>query len=306
MKLGIMGLSPGNGHPYSWAAIFNGYDKEKMADCPFEVIPAYLAEEKPEAFGIEDAKVTHIWTQDRKTSEHVAGAALIENIVDKPEDMIGQVDGVLLARDDGENHLLHAKSFIEADVPLFIDKPLSDNLEDLREFIKYYEAGKKFLSCSSMRFAPAVQAVAADKSLGEIIHANATIGKYWRTYGIHIIEAVTAVMGDDIETVQNVGRPESEIVHLTFSGNRHATLQTFKRFKSAFNLSFFGDEKGTVVNTSNAFLGFKRTLASFVKYMKTDEPPFPWSHTVITSQVVVAGRISMAEDGRVVRLSEVK
>ena len=35
-KLGIIGLSPGNGHPYSWSAIFNGYSKEKMAAWPQE------------------------------------------------------------------------------------------------------------------------------------------------------------------------------------------------------------------------------------------------------------------------------
>ena len=26
LKLGIIGISNGNGHPYSWSAIFNGYD----------------------------------------------------------------------------------------------------------------------------------------------------------------------------------------------------------------------------------------------------------------------------------------
>ncbi|MDD5596811.1 MAG: hypothetical protein PHV82_02635 [Victivallaceae bacterium] len=52
--------------PYSWAAIFNGYDKNAMADWPFPVIPQYFGERKPEDIGICDAKVTHIWTQDRK------------------------------------------------------------------------------------------------------------------------------------------------------------------------------------------------------------------------------------------------
>ena len=42
-RLGAIGLSPGNGHPYSWAAIFNGYDTASMADCPFPAIPEYLA-----------------------------------------------------------------------------------------------------------------------------------------------------------------------------------------------------------------------------------------------------------------------
>lgn len=30
IRLAILGLSPGNGHPYSWSAMFNGYDKELM------------------------------------------------------------------------------------------------------------------------------------------------------------------------------------------------------------------------------------------------------------------------------------
>ncbi len=35
LKLGIMGLNEGNGHPYSFAAIFNGYDEGALAECPF-------------------------------------------------------------------------------------------------------------------------------------------------------------------------------------------------------------------------------------------------------------------------------
>ncbi len=41
LTLGIIGSSSGNGHPYSWSAIFNGYDKSLMNDCPFDVIPKY-------------------------------------------------------------------------------------------------------------------------------------------------------------------------------------------------------------------------------------------------------------------------
>src|SRR3990172_8944646 len=102
-KLGVIGMSPGNGHPYSWSAIFNGFDKKKMSKCPFPVIPQYLGEQDPETMCIEDAKVTHVWTHDRKVSEDIAGASLIPHVVDEMSDMIGEVDGVLLARDDGEN-----------------------------------------------------------------------------------------------------------------------------------------------------------------------------------------------------------
>ena len=42
LRLGIMGMSEGNGHPYSWSAIFNGYNSLEMEDCGFPVIPEYL------------------------------------------------------------------------------------------------------------------------------------------------------------------------------------------------------------------------------------------------------------------------
>ena len=30
LKIGILGMTEGNGHPYSWSAMFNGYTKEYM------------------------------------------------------------------------------------------------------------------------------------------------------------------------------------------------------------------------------------------------------------------------------------
>ena len=29
IRLGLIGISKDNGHPYSWSAIINGYDKKK-------------------------------------------------------------------------------------------------------------------------------------------------------------------------------------------------------------------------------------------------------------------------------------
>ena len=88
LKLGILGMSDGNGHPYSWSAIFNGYDIPKMSKCPFPVIPKYLALQDFPRDSIKNARVTHIWTQDKKISEDIASSSLIENIVDNYIDII--------------------------------------------------------------------------------------------------------------------------------------------------------------------------------------------------------------------------
>ena len=38
----MLGMIAGNGHPYSWSAIINGYDRAAMARCPYAGIPVYL------------------------------------------------------------------------------------------------------------------------------------------------------------------------------------------------------------------------------------------------------------------------
>ena len=42
IKTGMIGISSGNGHPYSWSAIVNGYDEIEIKKCRFKVIPNYL------------------------------------------------------------------------------------------------------------------------------------------------------------------------------------------------------------------------------------------------------------------------
>ena len=132
LKLGIIGMNEGNGHPFSYSAMFNGFDPVALKKrCPFELIKKYLPEEHQNRNLIGDADVTHIWTQDISLSEDIAAVAKIPNIVTNYEDMIGKVDGIILARDDPWNHLEMARPFLAAQVPIFIDKQLTASKEDL-------------------------------------------------------------------------------------------------------------------------------------------------------------------------------
>ncbi len=304
-KLGIIGLSPGNGHPYSWSAIFNGYDRKQMAQCPFSVIPEYLNEQDSETLRIPDAKVTHIWTQDREMSERVAKASLIDNVVENMDDLIGKVDAVILARDDGENHLKMARPFIEEGIPVFIDKPLTDNYADLKEFAKYYKTGKLIMSCSSVRYSDGIVEIKENKDCGRIIHACAASPKLWRTYGIHAVEAVCAVMGYDIESVRNAGSEGAEVVIMKYPDNRSAVVETFKNIKQGGQI-YFGEKKAAAPRPTGAFQQFKLMLESFKIMLDTGKQPFDWKETVDTAKVIIAGRISLAEGGREVSLKELE
>ena len=49
INLAMLGMVEGDGHPYSWSAIINGYNKEYMKDCPYPVIPKYLDQQPAES-----------------------------------------------------------------------------------------------------------------------------------------------------------------------------------------------------------------------------------------------------------------
>ena len=58
IRLAMLGMVEGNGHPYSWSAIINGrYDMARMAECGYPSIPEYLGAQPKEALGIPGARV---------------------------------------------------------------------------------------------------------------------------------------------------------------------------------------------------------------------------------------------------------
>ena len=74
IRLAMLGMVDGNGHPYSWSAIINGkYDAKVMEECGYPVIPQYLGAQPPGALGIDGAEVTHVWCDDPAEARRVSG-----------------------------------------------------------------------------------------------------------------------------------------------------------------------------------------------------------------------------------------
>ncbi len=297
LKLGMVGMSEGNGHPYSWAAIVNGFDREAMASCPFPVIPQYLGAADEADFGVDDARVTHIWTQDRAISEHIARASKIEHISEKLEDMVGQIDGLLLARDDGENHLRMAAPFLDAGIPVFIDKPLTDNAADFVEFKKRHSQGQRMMSSSCFRYCKELIALRESGEAAQFKYATAYSPKYWRTYGIHILEGVRAVMGGGIEAVRDAGSDGRAQVQVRWQDGREALLEVIAGVAGPLAFQFHGPDKWVRVDSFDTFSMFKAQIAEFVGFVKTGKASFPLEETLELVSVVVAARESLANGG---------
>jgi len=187
INIGIIGLNEGNGHAFSYAAIFNGYNPEELEKrCPFELIKEYLPREHKNKNLLDSAKVTHIWTQDKQDSEDVAKVSLIPNIVDEYTDLIGKVDAVILARDDVENHLEMLKPFLEKKVPIFIDKQLVATKGELDEFIKLAGENYPFMAGSSARYTRDIEKAKASIAVESVLSIDGVSRESWMRYGHHL------------------------------------------------------------------------------------------------------------------------
>ncbi len=304
LKLGIVGLSQGNGHPYSWAAIVNGnYNETEMAKCGFAGIPIYLAANR-DTLGVQDAKVTHIWTQERKISEHIAKAALIDNVVDNLPDMIGKIDALMLTRDDAENHVAMAKSFIDADVPVFIDKPLAITTKDLEYFKQQVAKDKFIMSCSSMRYSAENQAARTEfGSFGSVELITAVGKKDWIKYGIHILEGIFALVDDPKAVcVKHISKSHKDIVYVEFETGLIATVHLFYDITPTFQISIFGQSGWKLIEYKNWYAMFKNNIIEFVRSVRQGGSRLDFSKTENLIRVLIAAGDSLENGGKTIIL----
>lgn len=307
IRLAMLGMIEGNGHPYSWSAIINGYDPAAMAKCPYAAIPKYLGAHPPETVRIEGARVTHIWTDDPADAPRVAAASLIESVVPRPEDVIGQVDAAIIATDDGDDHVRRARPFIEAGLPVFVDKPMAINVPDLRQFVRWHREGARILSNSGMRYAPEIREMAGRRAgLGELRWITSFTCKTWERYGIHALEAIQPLVGPGFESARTIHRGGSDIVHVAHRGGAQLTVAAIHDAFGSFGaVHLYGTQDQTAVTLRDTYGAFRGQLAAFIDFVRTGARPYPFEETVELMAALIAGIRSREAGGCPVAIEEI-
>ena len=308
IKLAMLGMTEGNGHPYSWSIIINGrYNAEALAKCPYAAIIDYISKQPKKTLGIQDVEVSHVWTDDPEDAKLVAKVAEIENIVEDPKEVIDYVDAVLVATDIGSEHVERCRPFVEANVPIFVDKPLCDNFSDLKIFQKWIEEGKPIISSSAMRYCKEFEPYhQSTYELGDLRYINVTMAKSWEKYGIHALETLYPIVGPGFTSIQNLGDKDRNIVHLHHSKGIDINIANVYDMLGGFGLvSLAGTKSGIQIKSTDTFYAFKKQLESYVHYLRTGLKPVPWEETNELMKLVAAGIKSKEEGGKKITLSEV-
>jgi predicted dehydrogenase len=303
IKIGMVGVSPGNGHPFSFSAIINGYDREGLANSGWDVIYEYVRRRDPSEVGFEEARVSHVWTQDAETTRKLQAACRIPHTVDDPHDFVGKVDAVIIARDDYDTHAPMALPLLEVGLPVFVDKPLTVDVEELSQFLPYLEQGK-LMSCSGLRFARELDEPRANiDAYGTIRYARGAVLNNWEQYGIHMLEALLHVLPGRPVSVTALKNAHDAFA-ITLSDGATLQIDALGRVPKTFQADIWGTDERSTHEINDNFTAFRRTLWRFVKMIRSGEPAINPDDTVDIIKTLIAGRRAKAT-GTPVKLNEI-
>jgi predicted dehydrogenase len=204
-------------------------------------------------------------------------------LVEKPTDMIGKVDGMLIEAVDGSVHFERAKPFLEAGIPCFIDKPFACSVADAKKIIEL--AAKKkvpLFSSSSLRYAPELVQAIEDGKQGKIVGAiSYGLGTTHERnpglfhYGIHAVEILYTAMGPGCQRVTCTHEAKVDVVTGHWKDGRVATVRANRDHGGgSYGVTLFAEKGATHLSVPTTYI-YRELLKKIVEFFKTGTSPLP-------------------------------
>lgn len=298
LRVAVVGLDgPGNGHPFSFSAIINGYNEGPMREAGWGVIADYLAKRSPDEFGIEGVQVTHAWTQDSEITRLLCASGRIPHACRELSELHQRdtIDAVLLARDDGHRHWEFAKPFLDLGIPVLVDKPLCTDLADFKRFEPYAKKGL-VLSASGMKYAPELSEIRGSAEDKNALVVRGVISNGWDRYAIHIIDGLLScttaeptsvwavpLSGDGVTAVIRTNTAQHWIITAGGDGTRVARFD------------WSGPFPHRSIDISSNFFMFRELLRTFVVQVKTGRAQRDFRELERSIQILVGAKESIEQ-----------
>jgi predicted dehydrogenase len=228
-------------------------------------------------------------------------------LVDKPAEMIGKVDGMLIESVDGTVHLERARPFLEAGIPCFIDKPFTCSAADAKKIIDLSEQKKApVFSSSSLRYAPELVDYIADPKPGKLIgctvHGPCSLspvpernaGLYH--YGIHPVEVLFTLMGPGCKRVTSIHEKDVDVVTGQWADGRVATVRGLRAGASGYGFTAFSEKAIRAVAIGTTLI-YRELLKRIVEFFKTGQSPVEPSTMIEIMAFIEAANRSGANHG---------
>jgi predicted dehydrogenase len=208
-------------------------------------------------------------------------------MVNRPEDMIGRVDGILIESQEGGVHLKRAQPFLEAGIPCFIDKPMACSAADAARLASLAQKKKvAIFSSSSLRYAPELVEFMADDKHGKL-HGAVAYGPapvHDRNpgllhYGIHPVEVLYTIMGPGCGRVVCMHEKDVDLVTGQWKDGRVGSVRGIRAGKADYGCVAFAERGVFNVAIGTRYI-YRELLKRIVQMFVTGEAPLDVRTTV--------------------------
>lgn len=238
---------------------------------------------------VDGARVVCFWAgpstvrSEEEVKEHarVLREELGVKQLDDLNDMLKMVDAVMIESVDGSVHYERALPFIEAGIPVFIDKPFTCSLEQASILAELAEKRKTPLfSSSSLRYALEVQELKARlKEFGNVLGVDAYSPAPYHErnpglfhYGIHGVEMLYALMGVGCRQVWCAWHNDAEVVVGIWADGRIGTVRGTRVGVHGYGFTAFCERRIFAASIDLRFI-YRELLKRVVEMFQTGKTP---------------------------------
>lgn len=267
---------------------------------------------------VDGARIVAAWSGPSAVTEQARIDGYVQTlrnegvaIVDRPEDLLGQVDGVLIEANDGSVHRERALPFLDAGLPVWIDKPFTTSVADAVALVAAAQRrGVPLFSASALRYGLELQrlqeqAAETGRLLGADVYSPAALhprnpGLFH--YGVHGVEMLYALLGAGCRTVRCVFQEGAEVVTGVWDDGRIGTLRGTRAGAHAYGFTVFG-ERRVVPSQVDARFIYRELLKQIVQMFETGRSPLPAAELIEVVAFQEAALRSRERNGEQVALA---
>ena len=267
-KIGIIGLDTSHSEMFT-----KDINEGSLKDRGYRVIAAYPhgSRDIPSALGMKQGIIDAV-------------KKMGVEIVDSIDLLLKQVDFILLESNDGRVHYEQAEKVIKAKKPMFIDKPMAENLEKVQAIFQLAAKNNvPIFSSSSLRYDKLVREVNTGK-IGKVLGADVYtpaeiepnhIDQAW--YMIHGVEMLFSVMGTGCKEVFRAFHPDFEQVVGIWNDGRIGSVRGIRKGASDIAGIAFGE---TGISQLGPFAGYGPLVAEILNFFDTGKVPVSNEETI--------------------------
>lgn len=228
------------------------------------------------------------------------------------EELAEMVDIGFVQSCNWNNHIKQAMPFIKKGKPVSIDKPIVGSLADCVKLEELVSKGAVILGSSSVRYAREIIEFRSrsEEERGKIVNIFGTAGVDEFNYGIHIVEAIGGLAGTGAVSCKFAGRGEldgkiCETFFVKYADGVTAVYNTFQGVWQPFEIVILTTKSTHQFRIDSSKI-YTSLLDRICDYMETGKSDLAPVKTLTESiKIMLAGRISRAQDGREIKLTDI-